>query len=169
MSFSIIAAMDEEQGIGVDGDLAWRLSGDMKHFSQTTKGGAVIMGRNTWESLPQAYQPLPGRLNIVVSRQSDYKVPQGVLLAGSLDDALKLSDLEHTFVIGGATLYAEAIRHPQCMELILTEVEGSFDCDVFFPPIPTHFKIIRSSERFEEGDMGYRMYQYQREASNAPR
>ncbi len=167
MSFTIIAAMDEEQGIGIDGELPWRLSGEMKHFTQTTRGATVIMGRNTWESLPSAYRPLPDRLNIVVSRQADYKVPEGVLLAGSLDEALKLSDRERTFVIGGASLYSEAIRHPNCGGLVLTEVEGNFDCDAFFPPIPAHFKITHSSERFEEGDTGYRIYQYHREASNA--
>ena len=106
------------------------------------------MGRKTWESLPEKYRPLPGRLNIVVSR-SDLALPEATRLAHSLDEALTLADpVRKAFVIGGATLYAEAIQHSACKELILTEIEGTFDCDAFFPEIPKPFyrKEISSSE-----------------------
>ena len=118
------------------------------------------MGRNTWESLPAAYRPLKNRKNIVITRQMDYAVPDNVTLAPSLEKALEWSDGK-TFVIGGATLYAEAIQNPACEELILTEVYGQFDCDTFFPAIPSRFKIKRASELMEEDGLDFRIFYYQ--------
>lgn len=158
MDFAIIAAMDENRGIGKNNQLPWHLSADLKHFAATTKGGTVIMGRKTWESLPEAYRPLKDRLNIVVSR-SDLELPEGVKLAHSLDEALEVAE-EKTFVIGGATLYAEAIQHPNCRELILTEVEGSVDCDAFFPEIPAGFLMKEMSEEMEEKGFTFRFVRY---------
>ena len=156
MNFSIIAAMDENRGIGKNNGLPWHLAADLKHFSEVTKGGTVIMGRRTWESLPERYRPLPGRLNIVVSRSElDFPVP----VAHSLDEALAAAEGK-TFVIGGATLYAEAIQHPACTELILTEVEGTADCDAFFPEIPAGFKMKTMSEEMEEGGQTFRFVTY---------
>lgn len=153
-NFSIISAMDENRGIGKDNQLPWHLSADLKHFAATTKGGTVIMGRKTWDSLPAAYRPLKDRLNIVVSR-AELSLPDGVLLAHSLDEALELAE-QHgadrkAFVIGGAMLYAEAIEHPNCEELILTEIEGTADCDAFFPEIGKIWQINSESARMEEG------------------
>ncbi len=158
MEFAIIAAMDENRGIGKNNQLPWHLSADLKHFAAATKGGTVIMGRKTWESLPEPYRPLKDRLNIVVSR-SDLELPQGVKLAHSLDEALEQAEGK-TFVIGGATLYAEAIQHPECRELILTEVEGSVDCDAFFPEIPTDFTMKEMSEEMEEKGFTFRFVRY---------
>lgn len=159
-TFAIIAAMDENRGIGKNNDLPWHLSTDLKHFASVTKGGTVIMGRKTWESLPEAYRPLKERLNIVVSR-GELELPDGVKLAHSLDEALELAK-EKTFVIGGATLYAEAIGHPACTELILTEVEGSVDCDAFFPEIPVGFIMKEMSEEVEEKGMTFRFVIYRK-------
>ena len=146
--FAIISALDQNRGIGKNNQLPWHLSADLKHFAATTKGGTVIMGRKTWESLPEAYRPLKDRLNIVVSR-GGLELPDGVLLAHSLDEALGLAQ-NKTFVIGGATLYAEAIRHPACTELYLTQIEGQHDCDAFFPEIPEAFRLADQSEQMEE-------------------
>lgn len=144
MDFAIIAALDENRGIGKNNALPWHLSADLKHFAATTKGGTVIMGRKTWESLPPAYRPLKDRLNIVVSR-GEQALPKGVLLAHSLDEALALAEKHEpqrkAFVIGGALLYVEAIKHPACKELILTHVQGIFDCDTFFPDYSANFKL----------------------------
>jgi len=150
--------MDENRGIGKNNDLPWHLSADLKHFAAVTKGGTVIMGRKTWESLPEQYRPLKERLNIVVSR-SELELPQGVKLAHSLDEALELAEGK-TFVIGGATLYAEAIKHPACKELILTEVEGTADCDAFFPEIPAGFLMKEMSEEMEEKGYIFRFVVY---------
>ena len=146
MNFSIISALDKNRGIGNKNGLPWHLPADLKHFSETTKGAAVIMGRKTWDSLPEKYRPLPGRLNIVVSR-SEVPLPEGTLLAHSLDEALTLVEsTRKAFVIGGAMLYAEAIQHPACNELLLTEIEGQFDCDAFFSEIPTRFKRTTATQ-----------------------
>ncbi len=157
--FSIIAAMDENRGIGIENRLPWDLKNEFKHFVKTTTGGTVIMGRRTWESLPVAFRPLKNRKNIIVTRRDDFEVPEGVVLADSLDAALKQSEGK-TFVIGGATLYAEAISHPACHELILTEVYGQFDCDAFFPEIPPRFKIKYASELMTENEIDYQIFYY---------
>lgn len=162
-NFSIIAAMDESRGIGKNNGLPWHISADLKHFAASTKGGTVIMGRKTWDSLPSAYRPLKERLNIVVSR-SELSLPEGVLLAHSLDEALELAE-QHggdrkAFVIGGATLYAEAITHAACNELMLTELEGHADCDVFFPEIPADFLMKEMSEKMEENGFTFRFVRY---------
>lgn len=158
MNFSIISALDQNRGIGKNNDLAWHLSADLKHFKDTTLGGTVIMGRKTWESIPEKYRPFKDRLNIVVSR-GELDLPEGVLLAHSLGEALELAEKHgpqrKAFVIGGATLYNEAIKHKGCEELILTELEARFECDVFFPEIGSEWKPEKSSDLQEEGELRF--------------
>lgn len=158
MHFSIISALDENRGIGHKNGLPWHLPADLKHFKETTLGGTVIMGRKTWESIPEKYRPFKERLNIVISR-SELELPEGVLLAHSLDEALELAESHGSerkaFVIGGATLYAEAIQHPACEELLLTEIEGTFECDAFFPVIGPEWTAEKSSEPQEEGELHF--------------
>lgn len=164
MNFSIISALDQNRGIGKNNGLPWHLAADLKHFAATTKGATVIMGRKTWDSLPEKFRPLPGRLNIVVSRGEvafprEETLRAQSLLAHSLDEALSLAE-QHgperkAFVIGGATLYAEAIQHPACNELILTEIDGTFDCDAFFPPIGPEWKVSESLEKQEEENIHF--------------
>lgn len=162
MKFAMIAAMDENQGIGINNQLPWHLPSDYKHFVDTTSGGTVIMGRKTWESLPEKYRPLPNRLNIVLSSKDNYELPEGVVLAHSLEEALELSR-DHVFIIGGAKLYTQAIQHKDCQTLILTEVYDSFDCDAFFPNIPSHFHIKHAEDEVEENGITYRIFTYERE------
>lgn len=166
-TFSIISAIDKNRGIGKNNGLPWHLSADLKHFSEITKGGTVIMGRKTWESLPEKYRPLPERSNIVVSR-TELTLPEGTRLAHSLEEALKIAahplveTLHKTFVIGGATLYAEAIHHPACEELLLTEIEETFDCDAFFPDIAAEWKNTQSSPLQTEGSIHFSFKHYSR-------
>jgi len=162
MTFHIIAAMDLNRGIGKNNDLAWRLKGDMKHFKETTTGSSVIMGRKTWESLPEAFRPLPNRENIVLTRNPDYSLPDGVVLAGSLDEALQLASEDYIYVIGGATLYAEAIQHKDCKGMSITLVNGEFDCDAFFPEIPAGMNQKGSTPFYKEGDLEYAFIDYRR-------
>jgi dihydrofolate reductase len=149
-NFTIVVATDSELGIGKTGALPWRLKEDMKHFRElTTSGGganSVIMGRKTWESIPEKFRPLPGRTNIVLSRSS---VPAGAITLGSLDAALEVP-ADRKFVIGGGQIYAEAIDHPACTELIVTKVDKSFDCDVFFPRYEDNFQLDSVISRFVE-------------------
>ncbi|ETV96381.1 thymidylate synthase [Aphanomyces invadans] len=144
----VVAVARKTWGIGIDNTLPWKLPSDMKRFREittsttdATKQNAVIMGRNTWESIPAKFRPLPGRLNVVLTRNStlaaqlDASSPQ-VLAASSLDDALaKLSPtkIEHVFAIGGANVYSDALRHRACRKAYVTMVDGDFDCDAFFP------------------------------------
>lgn len=161
MNFSIIAALDQNGGIGKNNKLPWHISADLKRFKELTMDGTVIMGRNTWESIPEKYRPFSGRLNIVLTGNLSYQVPEGVKLASSIDGALAICH-EPIFVIGGAKLFEEAIRHSDCDSLVLTHVEGIFDCDVFFPHIPAYFEKSRESEEMEEKGIKFRFVDYER-------
>jgi len=126
---AIIAAIAANGIIGADNRLPWRLPEDLQRFRALTIGHAVIMGRRTWESIGHA---LPGRQNIVVTRQKNF-VATGAEMASSLDDAIaRVRMPQPAFVIGGAELYREAL--PRARTLHLTEIERAFDGDATFPP-----------------------------------
>ncbi|HEX5313239.1 dihydrofolate reductase [Aquabacterium sp.] len=128
---SLIAAVARGGAIGKDNDLLWQESADQKHFRQTTMGCPVIMGRRTWDSLPARFRPLPGRRNIVVTRNTQWQA-DGAEVAHSMEQALALvADAPKAFVMGGGELYALAL--PLADELVLTEVDADFDADTFFP------------------------------------
>ncbi len=128
---SLIAAVARNRVIGKNNQLLWHLPEDMKHFREVTRGKPVIMGRKTWESLPEKFRPLPGRHNIVVSRNLDYKAP-GATLVSSLEDAIDLTrSADETFDIGGETLYRQAL---ECTHRIYpTEIDRDYMGDAFFP------------------------------------
>lgn len=128
---TLIAAVARERVIGINNQLPWHLPEDLKHFRDITRGHPVIMGRKTWESLPVTFRPLPGRLNLVISRQPDYQAP-GAQVTGSLPAALALTEqAPEAFVIGGETLYAQSLA--QANRLMLTEVEMEVTGDAWFP------------------------------------
>jgi dihydrofolate reductase len=140
---ALIAAVGQRGELGKDNGLLWHLPEDMAHFRETTRGHAVIMGRKTWDSLPPRFKPLPGRRNIVITRQRDW-LNEG---AAGVNNAQAAIDLVATdakaFVIGGAQVYAAML--PLAAELVLTEVHRAFpDADAFFP--------AWSREDFEETD-----------------
>ena len=127
----LIAAVARNNAIGKDGALPWHLPEDMKYFRETTRGKPVIMGRKTWESLPERFRPLPGRTNIVLSRNGNYAA-NGATVVASLEEALHAAaDAEEVFVIGGAELYRQAL--PIAQRLYLTELATDFAGDAFFP------------------------------------
>lgn len=166
MKFDLVVAVDSELGIGKNNKLPWRLKNDLNYFRELTchtaqrhKMNAVIMGRKTWESLPSKSKPLLDRLNIVVSRNKDYVLPEGVLLAGSLDQALALSKqyaASNVFVIGGSELFKEALQHKDLGHIYVTEIQQSFACDTFFPKDLTGFPLIWSSGLKNENGIEYR-------------
>ncbi|MEK9166982.1 MAG: dihydrofolate reductase [Patescibacteria group bacterium] len=162
MNFSIIVAIDEKGGIGKNNTLPWHLPADLKHFKELTTGGTVIMGRNTWESIPDKFRPLPNRLNIVLTGNLNYFVPEGVKLASSLDGALAVSE-GSTFIIGGAKVFEEAIRHEDCSDLFITKIESTFDCDTFFPFLPLDFQIVHEGETLEDNEIKFKFLKYSRE------
>ena len=132
MSISIIAAVGADNANGADGNLAFHISSDLKHFKELTVGKPVIMGRKTFESLPNG--PLPNRRNIVISRNPKYSYP-GVETASSLQDAIELTfDSPEAMVIGGAEIYRQAL--PMATKLYLTQIDATRpDADTFFPEI----------------------------------
>ena len=132
MRLGLIAGLGRNREIGRDNGLLWHLPGDLPRFKALTMGHAVIMGRKTWDSLPERFRPLPGRRNIVLSRQPALQLA-GAEVFRSLDEALAACAGDDTvFVIGGAQIYAQAL--PLADRLELTEVEADFpDADAFFP------------------------------------
>jgi len=139
---SIIAAIGEEtRALGKNNQLLWRISPDLKRFKALTLGHPVIMGRKTFESIGR---PLLGRLNIVITRNEEFKAP-GVILVHSLGEALeKAQKSEKIFIIGGGELYKEAL--PLADKLYLTLVKSGADGDVFFP----EYRNIFTKEIFRE-------------------
>jgi dihydrofolate reductase len=131
-ALALIAALDRRRAIGRAGALLWHEREDQQHFRAVTMGCPVIMGRKTWDSLPPRFRPLPGRRNIVVTRDPRW-LAKGANAAASLDAALALAvGAARVFVIGGGELYASALARAD--ELVLTEIDTVFDdADAFFP------------------------------------
>ncbi|QNM98159.1 type 3 dihydrofolate reductase [Chitinimonas koreensis] len=154
---SLIAALSRNHAVGIDNKLPWHLPADLKYFKATTSGHPIIMGRKTYDSIGR---PLPGRHNIVVTRNADWRA-DGVTVVHSIDAALAAAgDAAEVFLIGGATLYAEAL--PRADRLYLTEIDAEFQGDAFFPDWPrTAFREIRR-ERHETDTFSYSFAVYER-------
>ncbi|MDN3495580.1 dihydrofolate reductase [Planococcus sp. APC 4015] len=116
--------------IGADGGMPWHVPEDLAHFKAVTMGAPVVMGRRTWESFPARFRPLPGRRNIVVTRNAGWS-DEGAERAGSLDDALDLAAGGRVWVIGGGALFAEAIDRADLLEV--TELDLAVDGDTHAP------------------------------------
>jgi dihydrofolate reductase len=128
---TLIVAAGENDAIGKDNKLIWHLSDDLKRFKVLTSGHSIIMGRKTFETFPK---PLPNRKHIVISRQQNYKVPDGVIVVNNLDDAIDAARGDaQPFVIGGGEIYKQAM--PFASKIELTRVHESFDADTFFPKV----------------------------------
>jgi dihydrofolate reductase len=132
MTITLLVAAAENNAIGKNNQLLWSLPNDMKFFKNTTWGMAVVMGRKTYESVDK---PLPGRFNIVITRQPDWKAA-GVIVAADLNDALKKAaetNCNDIFVIGGGEIYKQAMEIAD--KILITRVHANFDADTFFPEI----------------------------------
>ncbi|XP_054786726.1 bifunctional dihydrofolate reductase-thymidylate synthase-like isoform X2 [Prosopis cineraria] len=150
-NYQVVVAATQDMGIGKDGKLPWRLPADLKFFKEITsmtsdsgKKNAVIMGRKTWESISLEYRPLPGRLNVVLTRSGSFDIAtvENVVICGSMSSALELLasspyclSIEKVFVIGGGQIFREALSAPACEAIHITEIETKIDCDTFMPPI----------------------------------
>ena len=152
---AIYVAIAENGVIGREGGLPWRLSTDMKRFKSDTMGKPIIMGRKTWESFPK--RPLPGRLNIVVTRDKAYQA-EGAETVASLSDAIALAQIrgrcmagaDELCVIGGGEIYAQAL--PLADRLHITHVLAKVDGDTVFPPIDPQIWYLVSAEDFPAGE-----------------
>ena len=170
--FAIVVAADEAGGIGKDGQLPWRLAGDMAYFKKLTTDSpapglrnVVIMGRKTWDSIPVRFQPLADRINIVVSRNTSLPLPADVIRVNGFERALAaveaLPKVGRTFVIGGGEMFEEAIAHPDLLSVYLTRVHATTDCDTFFPSLPARLKLVSCSEKQREGPFTYEFCQFE--------
>lgn len=162
-SLILIAAVAKNGVIGRAGALPWHLPEDLRHFKELTTGHTVVMGRKTWESLPARFRPLPGRRNIVVSRNPGFAAP-GATLVDSLEAALKVGAGATVFLIGGAELYAHAL--PLAGRLELTEIDAEFAGDAFFPPIdPAFWHETARSQRHSAAGLDFAFVSYVRTAA----
>lgn len=160
-NLSIIVAVAQNLAIGKDNDLIWHLSDDLKRFKSLTSGHAVIMGRNTWNSLPR--RPLPKRRNIVVTHDHGF-CDEGAVVAHTIQQAMRLvADEEEAFIMGGASLYRQFM--PFVNKLYVTWVYSDFEADVFFPVIDNSlFAVTEESELLVDEATGltYRYVTYSR-------
>ncbi len=178
MNFSIIVAIDKNFGIGKNNSIPWHLSADLKHFANVTttvhdpkKQNAVIMGRKTFESIPESRRPLKNRLNIILTRTIKPIYPKGVFTFWDFDLALELEkihlladtkEVENIFVIGGGEVFKQAINHPLCQKIYLTQINHAFDCDTFFPQIDVkQFQLVDKSPTVVDGgiELNFLLYE----------
>lgn len=137
MRTALIVAMSRNRVIGRHNKLPWYLPGDLRYFKQATMGKPIIMGRKTWDSIGR---PLPGRMNVVISRNPDWQAPAGTVAARSLEDALlkataqaELDGSDEVMIIGGGQIYAEAL--PRVDRIYVTRVHADVEGDAFFPVV----------------------------------
>lgn len=159
---TLIVARARNGVIGRDNALPWRLPEDLQHFKRTTLGAPIIMGRKTWDSIGR---PLPGRRNIVVSRNRDLQL-EGAEVVGSLEDAQRLCvGVEQVFLIGGAQLYAEAL--PSADRLIVTEIDADVAGDAYFPAIDRSkwVEVSRETHHSAANGFDYAFVTYERPPS----
>lgn len=157
MKISFVVAMAKNNCIGKDNDLPWYLPEDLKHFKKITEGGTVLMGRKTFESImSRNSKPLPNRTNVVLTRNEDYKVPDGVLLFHDVDQALQNLDCEELFVMGGGSIYK--LFMDRVDKIYMTHIEKEINGDVFFPEIDfTKWKKVK-----EKKGEGFSFVDYER-------
>jgi dihydrofolate reductase/thymidylate synthase len=170
---AIVAASATSRGIGWEGDLPWSLPGDLKHFAKVTKThaedkvNAVIMGKNTWNSIPPKFRPLKGRTNVVLSKSLKQEdLPEQVLVADSLESAWLLlaeqENLGHVYVIGGESVYQQAILEEYVDKIILTSVDTPHDMqfDTYFPSFGDDWQLSTESDPVEENGLTYKFQTY---------
>ncbi|MFP5469977.1 MAG: dihydrofolate reductase [Bacteroidia bacterium] len=153
MNISIIAAISKNNVIGKDNDLMWHFPKDMAFFKATTQNHWVIMGRKNYDSIPEKYRPLPNRTNVIVTRQSDFKAPNCIVV-NSIEEALeqaKKAQQEEVFIIGGAQIYAETLRKNLATKLYLTHIDKAYDGDAFFPKIDfSQWKMVSEQHHHKD-------------------
>ncbi|WP_431099518.1 dihydrofolate reductase [Polaromonas aquatica] len=145
--------------IGRDNTIPWRLPEDMAHFKRLTTGWPVIMGRKTWDSLPPKFRPLPGRANIVITRQPDWK-DSGAETAASLADALALcAASDEVWIIGGAQIYAQAM--PLAERIEVTEIAENIEGDAYAPPLGPEWRETAREDHVAANGMKFSFVTYQ--------
>ena len=168
MDIALIYARAANGTIGKDGAMPWHLPEDLAHFKRLTSGCPVVMGRKTWDSLPARFRPLPGRCNIVVTRQSDWS-ENGVQRASSLPEALQIAEQQQqggnegsgtVWVMGGAQIYAQAL--PLADRVEVTEIAQDFDGDAFAPVLGPEWQEAARESHVGAGGLPFSFVRYVR-------
>ncbi|APW37383.1 dihydrofolate reductase [Rhodoferax koreense] len=167
MPIHLIFARARNGVIGANNTLPWHLPEDLAHFKRTTMGAPVIMGRKTWDSLPPRFRPLPGRQNVVLTRQAGWQA-DGAVRAGSVEEARAMFPAGvDAWVIGGADIYAQAL--PLADSAVVTEIDADFEGDAFAPLLaPPWREVSRETHRAASG-LGYSFVVFRRERADAGR
>ena len=153
MPLHLIYARARNNVIGKDGDLPWHLPEDLAHFKKTTMGQPVVMGRLTWESIPEKFRPLPGRSNVVVSRQNNYPAT-GASVVNSLEAAMALFPADQVvWLIGGAQLYSQGL--PLASQVVVTEIDADFAGDAYAPVLNYDWQEVRRSSHHSAQGLNY--------------
>jgi len=157
----LVAAVAANGAIGKGNDLLWHEPADQQRFRQVTMGCPVLMGRKTWDSLPARFRPLPGRRNIVITRDRQWQA-EGAEVAHTFDEALAMTaNAERVCVIGGGEIYRLALPH--ATELVLTEIEQALDGDTFFPAWdPAAFEEVERASHVSRQGWPYHFVTYRR-------
>jgi dihydrofolate reductase len=159
-----VVAVDQQHCIGRDNQMAWHIPADFKHFREITQGGVVVMGRKTFESIGR---PLPKRVNIVLTRQTDWSA-DGIQITHSLEDALNVAaevaltqEKQSIFVIGGADFYTQTL--PFADRLEITHVALDVQGDAFYPPVPAEFVAVSREPQIDDShQIHFEFVRYQR-------
>ena len=172
MNFSMILAVDDALWFWKNGQLPWRIKEDMAYFRDITtetsdenKVNVVIMGRKTWESIPDRFRPLPDRINYVLTTDENYE-DNGCVSYTSLEQCLGDIDgnplIDSIFIIWGAQLYNGVLDDSRLEKIYLTKVDWDFGCDVFFDGVPDSFVLESEWEEKEEGDIKFKFQVYKK-------
>lgn len=168
MQLNLIYARARNGVIGKQGLLPWHLPEDLTHFKRTTLGCPVIMGRKTWDSIPPKFRPLPGRTNVVITRQVDWR-EDGAIPANDLLEALSICEHmsvildpspEQVWVIGGAQIYAQTL--PLAKRVVVTEIDSDFEGDAYAPTLDAEWKETSREQHTSTTGLNYSFVTYTR-------
>lgn len=156
---NIIVAATKNMGIGLENKLPWYLKNELKYFKRKTVGNCnnlIVMGKNTWLSLPT--KPLPLRYNCVLSTSLN-DVPTDTIVVSNkkeLESFVSKSNFSNIWIIGGESIYKQFINEPYVKNIYLTQIENEFKCDTYFPPIPENFYLKKQSDMKVENNIHYK-------------
>lgn len=171
MQLNLIYARARNGVIGQQGTLPWHLPEDLAHFKRTTLGCPVIMGRKTWDSIPPKFRPLPGRTNVVITRQVDWR-EDGAIPANDLLEALSICEHmsiildpspDQVWVIGGAQIYAQAL--PLAKRVVVTEIDIDFEGDAFAPTLGSEWQETEREQQTSKTGLAFSFVTYIRKES----
>lgn len=154
MKISLIVAIAENNAIGLNNDLLWRLPNDMKYFREITSGHHILTGRKNYISIPQKFRPLPNRTNMVLTRQADFN-DEGSFTFNNMENAIefaKSNNETELFIIGGGQIYKEALEKKLIDKMYVTHVHHYFEADTFFPEIDNNLWEITSANAHEKDE-----------------